>query len=177
MPPLKLLFVMAPLAAALPAHAQDADLIEAARMTLASIQDNSFAADREYCGMIGENAEGKLVITRPRKGRRDSCVPRSFRSDDIYVLASYHTHGSYDFEADSEVPSIDDFDADDEEGVFGFVATPGGRFWVIDPERDLMRQICGIGCLPQDPDFEKGVAGNIPKQFNRAQLFRREQSN
>lgn len=158
-----------------PVSAQDADLIDAARTTLAGIQNNSFIADREYCGMIGRNSAGNLVITRPRKGRRDSCLPRPFRTNDVDVLASYHTHGSYDFDADAEVPSVDDFDADREEGVMGFVATPGGRFWMIDPERGTIRQLCGIGCLPKDADFQKGVAGRIPKQFTRAQLVRREE--
>ncbi len=159
---------------AAPVKAQNADLVDAARMTLAGIQNNSFIADREYCGMIGRNSNGNLVVTRPRKGRRDSCLPRPFRTNDVDVLASYHTHGSYDFDADAEVPSVDDFDADFDEGVLGFVATPGGRFWIIDPDRDLVRQICGIGCLPSDPDFEQGVAGRIPKKFTRAQLVRRE---
>ncbi len=161
---------------ALPAQAQDAKLIEAARVTLAGIQNNSFSANREYCGMIGRNSAGSLVVTRPRKGRQDSCLPRNFRSNDIEVLASYHTHGSYDYEADAEVPSVDDFDADSDEGVIGFVSTPGGRFWIILPERGLVKQLCGIGCLPQDPDFERGVAGKIPKQFTRNQLIDREEN-
>lgn len=159
-----------------PAYAQSNDLIDAAKTTLADIQNNSFAANREYCGMIGRNEAGQLVITRPRKGRRDSCLPRPFRTNDIKVLASYHTHGSYDFDADAEVPSVDDFDADRDEGVLGFVATPGGRFWMLDPERGTIRQICGIGCLPKDPDFEQGVAGRIPKTFTRAQLVQREEN-
>lgn len=160
---------------AAPLHAQDADLIDAARTTLASIQNNSFIANREYCGMIGRNTKGHIVITRPRKGRQDSCLPRPFRTNDVDVLASYHTHGSYDYDADAEVPSLDDFDADRAEGVFGFVSTPGGRFWLVDPERGRVRQLCGIGCLPQDADFEQGVAGKIRKSFTRAQLVLREQ--
>ncbi|WP_299303165.1 DUF4329 domain-containing protein [uncultured Litoreibacter sp.] len=159
---------------AAPAHAQDADLISAAKSTLASIQDNSFNADREYCGMIGRNSAGNIVITRPRKGRRDSCLPRPFRTNDVDVLASYHTHGSHDPGADAEVPSLDDLRADKEEGVIGFVATPGGRFWKTEPNTDSVRLICGVGCLPTDPDYDPSDEGRVRSSYTAAQLDARE---
>jgi hypothetical protein len=36
---------------------------------------------------------------------------------------------------------------DMEEGVNGYVATPGGRFWYIDGDRGVATQICGPGAL------------------------------
>ncbi|MEM7469782.1 MAG: DUF4329 domain-containing protein [Pseudomonadota bacterium] len=156
-------------------YAQEQDLINAARATLAGIQENSFAADREYCGMIGRNPQGNIVVTRPNKGRRDSCLPRSFYSDDIETLASYHTHGSYDLEADAEVPSSDDLLADKAEGVIGFVSTPGGRFWITEPDADRVRLICGRGCLPRDPDYEPVSEGELRDVYTLDQLLDREE--
>lgn len=157
-----------------PVQAQDKDLINAAKSTLAGIQGNSFSADREYCGMLGRNAAGKIVITRPRKGRRDSCLPRSFRTDDVEVLASYHTHGSYDPDADAEVPSLGDLRADQDEGVFGFVSTPGGKFWVTQPDKDSVRMLCGNGCLPADADYDPSDEGRVRTSYTAAQLQDRE---
>ncbi|MEM6594266.1 MAG: DUF4329 domain-containing protein [Pseudomonadota bacterium] len=150
------------------------DLIEAARDTLAGIQENSFAADREYCGMLGRNAQGNIVVTRPRKGREDSCMPNSFYSESVDTLASFHTHGSHHLQADAEVPSSDDFLADEEEGVIGFVSTPGGRFWIIEPELNQVRQICGPGCLPKDPDYEPVSEGKVRNVYTLEQLLDRE---
>lgn len=157
-----------------PLLAADDDLIAAARSTLTSIQDNSFDADREYCGMLGRNPQGNIVATRPRKGREDSCQPRSFYSDDIETLASFHTHGSHHLEADAEVPSSDDFRADEAEGVIGFVSTPGGRFWIIEPELNRVRQICGRDCLPKDPDYEPVSEGRVRDEYTLEQLLDRE---
>jgi len=159
---------------AAPAHAQDADLVSAAKTTLAGIQNNSFNANREYCGMIGRNSAGQIVITRPRKGRRDSCLPRPFRTNDVEVLASYHTHGSHDPGADAEVPSLDDLRADTDEGVIGFVATPGGRFWKTDPDTNSVSLICNVGCLPKDPDYDPRDEGRVRSRYTAAQLDARE---
>lgn len=41
-----------------------------------------------------------------------------------------------------------------DEGLTGYVATPGGRFWVIDGTTGVSRQQCGPGRLPVYPDFE-----------------------
>jgi len=86
--------VLAACAFQTPAQAQERDLIETARATLAGIQTRSFSQNREFCGLIGRNAQGKLVITRPRQGSLDGCRPKSFFFlNDVEVLASYHTHG------------------------------------------------------------------------------------
>ncbi len=157
------------------ATAQDRALVRAAKSTLAQIQDNSFAANREYCGLLGVSPSGQLVVTNARKGRVDSCTPRDFPSDDIEPIASYHTHGAYDPDADAEVPSLGDLDADTDEGLdYGFMSSPGGRFWVIDTARQEVRMLCGLGCMPSDPDFVAGDWGPIKKRYSRNELVRRE---
>jgi hypothetical protein len=156
------------------AQAQNTDLVEAARGTLAAIQKNSFKANREYCGMIGRNPAGNIVISRPRKGRADSCRPRNFWRNDIEVVASYHTHGSHDPDSDAELPSVDDLRADRQEQVLGFVSTPGGRFWIIEPELNRVRMLCGRGCLPSDPLYNPVDTGRVRAEYTERQLINRE---
>lgn len=174
---IKTTFIGAALGCALwgPGAAQNADLVEAARTTLAGIQTNSFVADREYCGMIGRNPAGNIVITRARKGRASSCRPRNFWRNDIEVVASYHTHGSHDPASDAELPSVDDLRADRDEDVLGFVATPGGRFWIIEPQLNRVRMLCGRGCLPSDADYKPADTGAIRSSYTERQLLNREQ--
>lgn len=156
-------------------QAQDRALILAAKTTLAKVQGNSFAANREYCGLLGINSNGQIVATRARKGRADSCTPRDFPSNDIETIASYHTHGAYDPDADAEVPSLSDIDADTDEDLdYGFISTPGGRFWLIDTRKQEVRMLCNLGCMPSDRDFVQGDWGPIKKRYSRNSLLRRE---
>ena len=60
------------------------------------------------------------------------------------------------------------------EGQIGFVATPGGRLWMIDGERGVANLVCGLSCLPADQNFEPGVFGPIAKHYTLEQLFARE---
>jgi len=160
-----------------PLQAQDRDLVQAAKGILTILQGNSFAANREYCGLIGENAQGQLVSTGPRKGRVDSCAPRDFHSNDIEPIASFHTHGAYDQDVDAEVPSLGDLNADTDEGLrYGFVSSPGGRFWVIDTAKQEVRLICDLGCLPPDPRFMKGDFGPVQSRYTRRDLEERDAS-
>lgn len=165
--------VLLGLVLASPASAQSAAEVAFARQVLAGIQGNSFDANREYCGIIGLDADGRLVASRPRKGRTDSCKPRDPR-DAVEFIASYHTHGGFDEWADSEVPSTDDVLADMEEGLDGYLATPGGRLWFIDGQQGIARQICGVGCMPSDPDFEPEVFGLVKQRYTLSDLDRRE---
>ncbi len=160
---------------AAPVTAQDQDVIEAARVTLAGIQNDSFSKNREICGLIGRNAQGNLVVTRPRKGSAEGCRPRSFFIfRDIEVLASYHTHGAHIPGETVEVPSTYDLDADAEEGIYGFVSTPGGRFWIIEPEKDRVRMLCGMGCLPRDPNYDVASSEQLRAVYTGAELEQRE---
>lgn len=160
-----------------PADALDPELVDAAKKTLAGIQTSSITRNREYCGSIGRNGAGDIVITRPNAGRQHSCRPRSFSvlRTDIEDIAVYHTHGGFDPEVDSEIPSLEDLRADQAEGVIGFVATPGGRLWVTDPDNDRVRLLCGRGCLPSDKRYDPAATGKIRKIYTARQLLRRQQ--
>ncbi|MCF6444951.1 DUF4329 domain-containing protein [Nereida sp. MMG025] len=138
------------------AVAQDYDpqVMQVARDTLAKLQANSFAANREYCGLIGRDDAGNLIVTRARKGRKSSCRPRSLPHT-VEPIASYHTHGRYTPRDDTEVPSYQDIEGDMADGVNGYIATPGGRFWFVDGQMGLAYLLCDIGCLPSDPRFRR----------------------
>lgn len=166
-------FVATLLVAAGPGTAQTAEELAFARTLLAELQDNSFAADREYCGMIGIDADGRLVASRPRRGSVDSCTPRDPR-DAVEIIASFHTHGSFAYDYDSEVPSVADVEGDMFEGVDGYISTPGGRLWFVDGQTGVSRVICGLGCLPADPDFEAEVWGPVAPRYTLEALEQRE---
>jgi len=100
-------------------------------------------------------------------------LPNEFRNPDVTPLASFHTHAAYDEDADSEVPSFEDLRADIAEGLVGFVSTPGGRFWISDPQRQRVTQLCGLRCLPQDRFFQPGDWGNIAGSYTLRQLRQR----
>ncbi len=158
---------------ALPAHGQDAEVAALARATLGALQVPSFEARREYCGMIGRDAAGQLLVTRPRRGRAASCRPRNLPRG-VEDVASYHTHGSYDPRYDNEVPSSNDVYGDMDEGVNGYLSTPGGRLWFIDGQTGRARLLCDLGCLPQDPDFAPDPERPVPGGFTLETLLARE---
>lgn len=157
-----------------PAMAQDPAELAAARSVLMQLQPLSFAENREYCGYIGQMPDGTYQATEVTRGDPYSCLSRGSEDRFIEVTASFHTHAAFDTEADSEVPSTDDVRGDMDEGVNGYIATPGGRFWYVDGARGVATQLCGLGCLGQDPDFVQGDAGTIAQQYTLADLERRE---
>lgn len=119
------------------------------------IQVPSIAEDREYCGLIGIDDAGNYVATDPRRGRTATCLPPDPAFANFTVLASYHTHGSFNTEYFNEIPSFDDMRTDIEDGTDGYIATPGGRMWYIDARAQIARQICGLDCLIPDPDHRE----------------------
>ncbi len=139
---------------ATPLTAQDTEELALARATLSAIQPQSIRENVEYCGYLGLDENGAYIASPPTRGDTSSCL-----SDDpvdiAVITASYHTHAAYSPDYNSEVPSGDDIEGDEEEGIDGYVATPGGRFWYIDTLDDVLSQICGVGCLPHDPSFER----------------------
>lgn len=118
----------------------------------AEIQPLSFERNREYCGYIGYDEDGNLVASEARRGRKSSCRAKDPVNIEV-IVASYHTHGAFNDDPGSEVPSPDDMEGDQAEGIDGYVATPGGRFWYVDSEDMVISQICGLGCLDQDPEY------------------------
>lgn len=146
-----------------PAQAQDAEEVAVAREILTQLQPLSFEKRREYCGFIGYNAEAKLVASPPVPGTQAACSAEFPR--DLAVVASYHTHGDFDHGYFNEVPSDIDVDSDAQFLLNGYVATPGGRLWFIDGRAGILRQICGIACLPVAPGFYKGINGDIAEEY------------
>lgn len=150
--------------------AQSAEEITIARATLAALQGPSFEDNIEFCGYLGYDAEENLVPTPASKGDNESCAYEG--PEDGYVLVlSYHTHAAFDPEYSSEIPSVADIESDEAEGIDGFVATPGGRLWYVDTTDMIVRQICGLGCLPQDPDFIEGADGDIAISYTYEELL------
>lgn len=135
----------------------------------AEIQPLSFKRNREYCGYIGYDFDGNLVASEARRGRKSSCRPRDPENIEV-IIASYHTHGAYNGDEGSEVPSVEDMEGDQAEGIDGYVATPGGRFWYVDSEDMVISQICGVGCLDQDPDFEPHLGAGIEDSYTYDEL-------
>lgn len=154
---------------ATPALAQDKAEIDFARNVLEFLQPKSFEHDREYCGYLAYDADDNLVATPARKGRRDSCMPAE-PDENLYVFASYHTHGAFDYDAPAEFPSSTDVIGDNEEGIDGYISTPGGRLWYVDGEAMTVRQLCSVGCLSSDPNFIAGLDGEIAHTYTIDQL-------
>lgn len=166
--------VLMSLATAVQAQDDIWDLVLVAKKNLASLQRGSFENNREYCGMIGRTSAGELIASPARRGSANGCNARGFTDRSIVPVASYHTHGGFQANADSEVPSVSDMNMDVAQKVIGFVATPGGRFWMVDYRTKTIKQICGIGCLPKDPQFVEGMAGPIPIRMTRAEMKQRQ---
>lgn len=130
----------------------DDELDKFAASVFDEIQPRSIAENLEYCGLLGLGASGKFAATKAKRGQIDDCEPEN-EPDGFRVLASYHTHGAYTPDVDTEVPSLDDLQADIEERIEGYIATPGGRLWLNDPEDRKSYQLCGPGCVVADKKF------------------------
>ncbi|GGX48167.1 hypothetical protein GCM10007385_14990 [Tateyamaria omphalii] len=122
------------------------------------LQAQSIDEGREYCGLIGVDADGAYVATTARRGGKATCLPPASAGANVTVLASYHTHGHYKPAFLTEIPSYDDIRTDIEDGTDGYVATPGGRLWYIDARAQEARLICGTRCLVSDADFQEDPA-------------------
>lgn len=99
----------------------------------------------------------------------DDCYPLEPRGA-TPVVASYHTHGAFSLDNDNELPSGDDMVAD---GVYGWVATPGGRLWYVATAAMHTRQVCGRNCLPADARFHGGSDGIIAPRYGFSELMRK----
>ena len=144
-----------------------------ATQVLDDLQDRSFLENREYCGLIGVDASGAFVATPAVRGRRSSCVPGP-AFEDMVVLASYHTHGGHSADYDSEVPSSTDLEADMDDAVDGYIATPGGRLWYHDARAESVELICDATCLTQDPDYDEDDVDPFYDQYDLEGLLARE---
>ena len=156
---------------AVPALADEASVYELAlaRKVLGQLQGQSAIENVEYCGYIGYDETGTLVASEPIPGGSDWCEPEWPEALD--VVASYHTHAGYDPNAWSEIPSGTDMETDEDEGIDGYVSTPGGRLWFIDTTDMIASQICGIGCLPRAPNFQPAPEDDIRESYTYDQLI------
>lgn len=151
------------LAFASPVTAQDATELALARAVLADLQPLSFRKEWEYCGYLGLTRTGAMIATNPVPGDMASCAAEF--PTDVAIIASYHTHGTYDAGYFNEMPSLQDLESDSATYLNGYVATPGGRLWYIDGRRMVTHQICGIGCLPVAPLFSKAADGAVAEAY------------
>ncbi len=153
------------------AVAQNEQEIAFVKTVLAEAQAKSIKANREYCGYIGLDAQGEYVATPPKRGRKNSCrsgpVPKDFTA-----LASYHTHGSYSDDHDSELPSVADVETDVYEGTDGYISTPAGRVWFIDGFRMTAKVLCSEGCLQPDENYKEDPSLGVGRIYTIDELER-----
>lgn len=159
------------LVASAAAQAQTREEVDFVLRLFERLQPLSFGKEREHCGFIGRDADGRLVATDPMPGLYASCT--SPWPSGLRVLASYHTHGSFDAGYHNELPSEVDMLSDQALGVDGWIATPGGRLWFVESDRMVTKQICGVGCLPVAPGFTKSHSGVIAKGYTFDELAAR----
>ena len=145
-----------------------------ARTQLNALQEQSFAQDIELCGIIFERSDGSLGASDPRPGDEASCGISYFDEPGMRPVASFHTHAGQNDKYDSEVPSILDLDSDYASGMDGYVATPGGRFWRVDSTQPAAIQVCGVGCLAQDPRYKPCPAFEPEPYYSRPDLISRQ---
>lgn len=133
--------------------------IEYIKSVFNTLQPRSFDENVEYCGYIGVDENGRFIRTDFTRGTQGSCEAELF-NDTFRALASFHTHGAFSENYDSEIPSFDDLKADILEGLDGYVATPGGRLWYNNAQGKEARLICGERCLISDADYK--IAPELP---------------
>jgi Domain of unknown function (DUF4329) len=145
----------------------------AAEAILTDLQLASFAANTEFCGYLGLNPAGTIVTSAISQGTEASCrlpdVPAG-----MTLLASFHTHSTYSPEYASEFPTTTDMLSDQADNIDGYISTPGGRLWYVDSDTMTVRQLCGRGCLPQDPGYVAADDGPVRDLFTLADLQRLE---
>jgi hypothetical protein len=140
-----------------------------AKATLNELQATSFANNREYCGYLVLILDGTLTASAATKGGVDECRPENPPEEHL-IVASYHTHGAFEYDTPAEFPSLSDVEADAYEGINGYVSTPGGRLWYVNGVNLTVEQICGVGCMVQDPNFEAGLDGQIKESYSIDEL-------
>lgn len=169
---MRLIVIALLLLAPWPALSQPAAEQALARSLLRDMQARSIRESREFCGMIGIDANGRYVVGPISRGTAARCTFRRPRTAQR-IVASFHTHGGYLAGYDNEVPSIIDLESERSQGLRGYVATPGGRFWLVDGRRSRVTLLCGPKCLPWDPRFDDGELDRIRESYSRAELFER----
>ena len=146
-----------------------------AKLVLSDLQRRSFAQNRELCGYIGLDPAGRFVTTPVSQGAEASC-PLPLIPPGMRLIASFHTHGTYSPYYASEWPTTQDMLTDRESGIDGYISTPGGRLWHVDTDTMTVVELCGRGCLPQDPAYVSAEDGPLRQQMTYGHLVAWEQS-
>ena len=144
-----------------------------AEAVLMEAQALSLANNREYCGYIAFNAADKLQFTAPIRGDIESCEP-PFVPDSWELIASYHTHGALDPnnpDFSFELPSSSDLESDSDEGVDGYLSTPGGRFWFIDTVDELVILLGDAGYFESDQLFVEDIDCPVQAEYSFEDIF------
>ena len=144
-----------------------------AEAVLMEAQALSLANNREYCGYIAFNAADKLQFTAPIRGDIESCEPPVV-PDSWELIASYHTHGALDPnnpDFSFELPSSGDLESDSDEGVDGYLSTPGGRFWFIDTVDELVILLGDAGYFESDQLFVEDIDCPVQAEYSFEDIF------
>ena len=155
---------------------KQAEIDQFAITHLDKVQRLSIRDNIEYCGLLIINSVGEISATKAQAGDRDSCEIDSEFGEDTMIVASYHTHGAYSLDADTEVPSIDDLEGDFEEGIDGYISTPAGRVWVNRVEDEKSYLLCDTTCVIADPDFKACPRFLPAKSYTIETLEQREEN-
>lgn len=155
-----------------PTNSELEELHEVAAEHLDRVQTLSIREGVEYCGYFGFYTGGPFTGTSPKRGRADSCEPNN-PPVGFTILASYHTHGSYTLDADTEVPSVEDLQADIQEKIYGYIATPSGRVWLNNPKHKDSVMLFGPGSVVSDPNFRRCQNFAPKAQYTIPQLRQR----
>ena len=141
-----------------------------AEAVLMEAQALSLANNREYCGYIAFNAADKLQFTAPIRGDIESCEPPVV-PDSWELIASYHTHGALDPnnpDFSFELPSSGDLESDSDEGVDGYLSTPGGRFDTVD---ELVILLGDAGYFESDQLFVEDIDCPVQAEYSFEDIF------
>ncbi len=171
---LSLAFLLSILFFITPAMAQDQSEIDFVIKFFDGLQPITIANEREYCGYFGFDENDNFIATKPTKGAEDSCLADE-PPYDMEIFASYHTHGAFSFDADSELPSSTDLEADIDEGVDGYISTPGGRIWFNDSVKEVAILICGRNCTVSDDRYEKDANPPVRNEYDMELLLKRDE--
>jgi hypothetical protein len=147
--------------------------LAAAMAILTDLQYQSFATAAEHCGYLGLDAAGEIVTSQINRGTEASCTLPNIPPG-MTLLASFHTHSTYSPEYASEFPTSTDMLSDQADQIDGYISTPGGRLWYVDSDTMTVRQLCGRGCLPQDPGYVAADDGPLRDSFTLNDLRRLE---
>ncbi len=143
------------------------------RKVFQKIQLRSFDLNRELCGYLGRDALGRLMVSQINVGQEAGCTLPDWPTKFV-VLASFHTHSTYNPAYNSEVPSSTDMESDQSSQINGWIATPGGRVWFVDSSTMTAHQVCGVKCVAQDPNFIDEPPGAVKGSYSYRAIIKSE---